>query len=46
MASSWMVATPLLNEKAEKYGVLAVHFNLDWMDALIMENTGLGATGE
>ena len=40
------VATPLLNEKAEKNGVLAVHFNLDWMDRLVLENAGLGETGE
>jgi len=40
------VATPLLNEKAEKKGVLAVHFNLDWMERLIVENAGLGVTGE
>lgn len=40
------VSTPLLNEMGERSGVLAIHFNLDWMDALIMENAGLGDTGE
>ncbi len=40
------VATPLINERGERRGVLAVHFNLDWMERLILENAGLGETGE
>ena len=39
------VATPMTNEFGIKNGVLAVHFNLEWMNRLIIENIGLGETG-
>jgi len=40
------IATPLIDEKGERKGVLVVHFNLEWMDQLILENAGLGESGE
>lgn len=39
-------ATPILNEKGKRLGMLAVHLNLDRIDDIIRDNRGLGATGE
>lgn len=40
-------AVPLLNEtQNQRLGVLAVHLSLAEMDAIILERTGLGETGE
>ena len=40
------VTTSLLDENNVKMGALTADFNLDYIDALIRDNTGLGETGE
>jgi GAF domain-containing protein/HAMP domain-containing protein len=40
------VATPLLGSTGQPLGVLAAHLNLENMDSIILERTGLGASGE
>lgn len=37
---------PLFDEHKRRVGVLASHLNLDRIDRLILERTGLGASGE
>lgn len=39
-------ATPILNEKGNRIGVLAISLNLQEVDELIRERIGLGKTGE
>jgi GAF domain-containing protein/HAMP domain-containing protein len=40
------VATPLSDSTGRPLGVLAAHLNLENMDSIILERTGLGASGE
>ncbi len=40
------ISTPLRDEAGTVWGVLAVHLNLDEMDALVMEHMGTEETGE
>jgi signal transduction histidine kinase len=40
------VATPLFDQNKRRVGVLAGHLNLARVDRLILERTGLGASGE
>lgn len=40
------IATPMLNEQGRRIGVLGVHVNLDRMDRIILDRSGLGETGE
>ncbi|MEM9217866.1 MAG: ATP-binding protein [Cyanobacteria bacterium P01_F01_bin.150] len=40
------VATPILDDQKEKMAILIADFNLDEVDHLIRENTGLGDTAE
>jgi signal transduction histidine kinase/DNA-binding response OmpR family regulator/HAMP domain-containing protein len=40
------IATPLFDERKRRVGVLASHLNLARIDRLILERTGLGASGE
>lgn len=40
------VATPLFDENKRRVGVLAGHLNLARIDRVILERTGLGASGE
>jgi signal transduction histidine kinase/HAMP domain-containing protein len=40
------VATPLFNQDRRRVGVLAGHLNLARIDRIILERTGLGASGE
>ena len=40
------VATPLFDENRRRVGVLAGHLNLARIDRIILERTGLGASGE
>ncbi|WP_008312577.1 cache domain-containing protein [Leptolyngbya sp. PCC 6406] len=40
------LATPILNEAGERQAVLAITLNLDAINQLIRERTGLGKTGE
>lgn len=40
------VATPLIDEKGNRIGVLATHLNLDRMDHIVLEKTGLSLVGE
>ncbi|TYQ27404.1 HAMP domain-containing protein [Pseudanabaena sp. UWO311] len=40
------VTTSLLDENNVKMGAVTADFNLDYIDALIRDNTGLGETGE
>jgi signal transduction histidine kinase/CheY-like chemotaxis protein/HAMP domain-containing protein len=40
------LATPLFDERKRRVGVLASHLNLARIDRLILERTGLGASGE
>lgn len=44
--STMTVATPLLGSTGQPLGVLAAHLNLENMDSIILERTGLGASGE
>ncbi|ERT07177.1 HAMP domain protein [Lyngbya aestuarii BL J] len=39
-------AIPLLNAENKQQGILAAHLNLDRIDQIIRQNTGLGSTGE
>ncbi|WP_413167378.1 ATP-binding protein [Capilliphycus salinus ALCB114379] len=39
-------AIPLLNSEKKQQGILAAHLNLDRIDEIIRQNTGLGDTGE
>ncbi len=40
------IATPLLDETGRRLGVLAAHLNLERMDQIVLERTGLGESGE
>lgn len=40
------IARPLLGAQGNRQGVLAVHLNLERMDAVVSEHPGLGRTGE
>lgn len=40
------ISTPLLDEKGDRVGVLAAHLNLERMDRIVLERTGLGESGE
>jgi signal transduction histidine kinase/DNA-binding response OmpR family regulator len=40
------IATPLVSRSGQRLGVLAMHLNLDQMDKIVLERTGLGTTGE
>lgn len=40
------IATPLLGKTGQRLGVLAAHLDLENMDRIILERTGLGASGE
>lgn len=40
------VATPLFDDSGARIGVLAVHLNLNVLGEILLEKTGLGATGE
>jgi two-component system cell cycle sensor histidine kinase/response regulator CckA len=40
------VSTPLLDPNGMAYGVIVVRLNLDMMDRIIQDRTGLGQTGE
>jgi methyl-accepting chemotaxis protein len=40
------IAVPLINEKGERLGVLAVQFPIDKLNALMTQRAGLGETGE
>lgn len=40
------IATPLVDQSGKVCGVLAVHLNLDRLDQIILQQTGLGETGE
>jgi HAMP domain-containing protein len=40
------IAHPLMAEEGDVFGVLAVNLNLDRMDQIIQDRTGLGETGE
>lgn len=40
------ISTPLLDEKGDRVGVLAAHLNLESMDRIVLERTGLGESGE
>lgn len=40
------IASPLTNNTKQKVGVFVVHLNLDRLSEIILERSGLGATGE
>jgi len=40
------IATPLFDDSGTRVGVLAVHLNLNVLGEILLEKTGLGATGE
>jgi signal transduction histidine kinase/CheY-like chemotaxis protein len=40
------IATPLLDQNQQRVGVLAAHINLASVDQIILQRTGLGASGE
>ncbi len=40
------IATPILAEGGQRLGVLAVHLNLNHMDRIILDQTGLGESAE
>lgn len=40
------IATPLIDELGGRVGVLAAHLNVDRMERIILEDVGLGRTGE
>ncbi len=40
------ISSPLTNDAKQKVGVLVVHLNLDRLNEIILERSGLGKTGE
>ena len=40
------ISTPLIDDDGQRWGVFAAHLNLDEMDRIVFERTGLGRTGE
>ena len=40
------ISTPLQGPNGERIGVLAAHLNLDKMDQIVLDRTGLGKSGE
>ena len=46
LAPTMTVATPLLDERGQRLGVLAVHVSLKRMDEIIQERIGVGASNE
>ena len=40
------IAAPILDQERQLQGVLVVHINLDYLNQLMLERTGLGETGE
>ncbi len=40
------ISTPLLDQTGQRQGVLAAHLNLERLDQIILERTGLGTSGE
>ncbi|RME06063.1 MAG: GAF domain-containing protein, partial [Anaerolineae bacterium] len=40
------IATPILNDEGTLLGVLAVHLNMDALNTILQERSGLGETGE
>lgn len=40
------ISTPLYDDAGKRLGVLAVHLNLDRLNEIILERTGLGQSGE
>lgn len=40
------IAVPLYDERGQRVGVLAAHLNLERLDRVILERTGLGTSGE
>lgn len=46
LAPAMTVATPVLDERGQRLGVLAVHLSLKRMDEIIQERIGVGASNE
>jgi PAS domain S-box-containing protein len=46
LAPTMTVATPVLDERGQRLGVLAVHLSLKRMDEIIQERIGVGASNE
>jgi len=44
--TSLTISTPVLDQNSQLLGVLAIHVDLESLDAILQERTGLGATGE
>ncbi|NJN44152.1 MAG: hypothetical protein HC806_05120 [Anaerolineae bacterium] len=40
------ISTPILTTDGKRLGVLAAHLNLELLDAIVLERSGLGETGE
>lgn len=40
------VSTPLFNSQGQRIGILGTHLNLEKMDRIVLEQTGLGKSGE
>lgn len=40
------ISTPIMDDANRLLGVLAVHLNLEYLDAILQERTGLGSSGE